>query len=826
LYKKITILLICLTLILLCIANVNADQLNNTDFDDLSNEISSTEINQKLNLHKDYQLPNTTQKHILINKSITIDGNNHTINAPNVSRVFMITADNVCIKNINFINSNSHSFAGGVISWWGNNGTLKNCNFTNNTAISAGGAVLWKGNDGTISNCNFQNNTVNYGSARTLTDGNGYNKSDLTIQIVNAEGGALFVSGNNMNINYCNFINNLAALNGGAIATAENSNIKISNTKFKNNTCQYNGGAIDLNTNNATLINITCTNNNPKELFINAQNTTIINSTFDHPSSIKTSYNVTMEKITYNSIGSFEELSNLINNTPEGGILILTKDYEFLNETNSKGIKITKTITIDGNGHTINGNKISRIFNITADNVYIKNINFINGNAWARYFSMNVGGGAIYWIGANGKVENCNFTNNSCYGLEEDPFENEEEYVDENGTIIHIIHIRPMGAKTDEGGAIVWKGVNGTVSKCQFTYNALGYPNHGGAICWRGNNGLIIDSVFLNNSAWCGSAIAWVGDNGTILSSLIASGSIFDGGIYWFGKNGLIKDSMLLAGDKRNAVRGEEVTADYNFWGDSIDNPNLYGKPENVRYWIVIDHDHKDEIFQIGQNITINYNYTTLIDKKGAVSQYNAFINKSGQINTTFNKTGYLKIVCINGVVTVKIDSRPVIDSKDITVYYDGATSFTVVVSDMFGKVANKEIKFTIDFESYYVKTDDNGVAVLKLDLKPEKYNIYTYYDDIEVKNKIIIKTPLITKNLSKKVKKTGKFKIKVLNSKGQSYSKQLVKVNFKGKTYKLKTNKKGIAIFKISKKLKKGKYTIKTMYHGLTQSNKIIVKK
>lgn len=46
-----------------------------------------------------------------------------------------------------------------------------------------------------------------------------------------------------------------------------------------------------------------------------------------------------------------------------------------------KGILISKSIVIDGKGHTINANKISRIFNITADNVILRNINFINGNA-------------------------------------------------------------------------------------------------------------------------------------------------------------------------------------------------------------------------------------------------------------------------------------------------------------------------------------------------------------------------------------------------------------------------------------------------------------
>ena len=161
--RKIIFALAILSLIFLCIAGVSANDLNNTvnsDFDDLSNRINQTGQNQILNLDKDYVLTNASQKHIVIEKPMTLDGNNHTIQAPDLSRVFWVKADNVVIKNINFINSNRANLAGGVISWWGNNGTLTNCNFTNNSAVSAGGALLWKGNDGTISNCNFESNKV------------------------------------------------------------------------------------------------------------------------------------------------------------------------------------------------------------------------------------------------------------------------------------------------------------------------------------------------------------------------------------------------------------------------------------------------------------------------------------------------------------------------------------------------------------------------------------------------------------------------------------------------------------------------------------------
>ena len=85
-----------------------------------------------------------------------------------------------------------------------------------------------------------------------------------------------------------------------------------------------------------------------------------------------------------NGSNDFDELSYKINNTSAGGILELDRDYKFTNDTgdaSTKGIVISKSITIDGRGHTINANKLSRVFNITADNVILKNINFINGNA-------------------------------------------------------------------------------------------------------------------------------------------------------------------------------------------------------------------------------------------------------------------------------------------------------------------------------------------------------------------------------------------------------------------------------------------------------------
>lgn len=825
--RKITYTLTVLLLFFLCIACASANDLNDTgvcDFDDLSSKINHTGEYQTLTLDRDYTLSHTSQRHIVIEKAMTVDGNNHTIRASDISRVFWVRADDVVIKNINFINSNNADLAGGVISWWGGNGTLANCNFTNNSAVSAGGAVLWKADNGRITCCNFENNSVNYGKAVNLVDGEGFDPSQIHIQVVNSEGGAVYISGNNISIDYCKFYNNRAALNGGAVSIDWGQNVTVSNSKFRRNSAAYNGGAIDWNANNATLINSTFENNSPKNLFLNAE-ATIVNSTFDKKSSLETWYNVTCINVTFEDIGSFEDLALKINSTPEGGLLILDMDYEYINGSN-KGILISKSISIDGNGHVLNANHLSRMFNVTADNVTLKNISFINGNAFGRYGGI-AGGGAIYWSGAGGIIECCNFTNNTGSGIEDDPFDKEEIFIDENGKEIHVIRVRPMGAKINEGGAIVWNGTGGLISKCTFLSNVVGYGNCGGAVCWRGDDGKVIDCEFYDNDAWCGSAIVWFGNNGTVLSTTIANTTFFDGGIYWFGKNGTVRNSILLS--SRKAALGPydaNVDADYNFWGDTLDSPNSATKIGNVTKWMVMKFTHNGELIKKGKKVIIKYDMTTLYDRNANISHYDGLIEKSGQLIYTAAKSGYLNITLVNGIINVSVDSKDKIASKDMAIYYKGKTVYKVRIFNADGKVEGKHVKFTVNGKTYKVRTDKNGVASLKVNLKPGKYTVVSSYGSVKVKNRITVKNTLITKNVNVKVKKSAKFNVKVLDSKGKRYAKQLVKVKFKGKTYKVKTNSKGIAAFKIPKNLKAGKYTIRTTYNGLTNNNRITVKK
>ena len=157
--------------------------------------------------------------------------------------------------------------------------------------------------------------------------------------------------------------------------------------------------------------------------------------------------------------------------------------------------------------------------------------------------------------------------------------------------------------------------------------------------------------------------------------------------------------------------------------------------------------------------------------------------------------------------------------NKNIAVDYDGGSYFSVKVSTADGHVVvGDSVKFTIDGKTSTVKTDSNGIAKIKISQIPKKYTITTTYKGKSVKNTVTVKQVLKTSKVT--VKKTAKkFTLKAtLKINGKLVKGKLITFKFNGKTYKVKTNSKGIAQKtlnkKIIKKLKKGKtYAVKVTY-------------
>ena len=176
------------------------------------------------------------------------------------------------------------------------------------------------------------------------------------------------------------------------------------------------------------------------------------------------------------------------------------------------------------------------------------------------------------------------------------------------------------------------------------------------------------------------------------------------------------------------------------------------------------------------------------------------------------------KTVCLK-VYTVR-DDCVIVGNKDISIDYGSGSSFSVKVMTGDGRSigAGASVMFVINGKTSVVKTDNNGIAKIRITDVPKKYKVTTVFNGKTYKNTVTVKQVLTAGKIA--VKKTAKrFTLKAkLKINGKLIKGKTITFKFNGKTYKVKTNRNGIAQKtlkgNILKKLKKGKtYTVKVTY-------------
>ena len=222
---------------------------------------------------------------------------------------------------------------------------------------------------------------------------------------------------------------------------------------------------------------------------------------------------------------------------------------------------------------------------------------------------------------------------------------------------------------------------------------------------------------------------------------------------------------------------------------------------------------------------------TSVSAKFDNVALSNAVTNENGILSINihpYNSIGNHYIDYVNPKngetlrVTITIFSRFSGNANINMYYYDGHT-YKVRVKGDDGKFLEEDEIVTIKIgkHTFKVKTDEDGYAILKIPSKitPGKYTISATYNGQTVKNTLTVKQILKTKKTVKVKKSAKKLVLKAALKKGKTALKgKVIKFKVKGKTYKAKTNKKGIAKVTIKKsvlkKLKAGKkYKIKVSY-------------
>ena len=177
--------------------------------------------------------------------------------------------------------------------------------------------------------------------------------------------------------------------------------------------------------------------------------------------------------------------------------------------------------------------------------------------------------------------------------------------------------------------------------------------------------------------------------------------------------------------------------------------------------------------------------------------------------------------------VSSTIDVSKTITANDITKYYKGSTQYSATFLDAYGNpLADTDVKITVNGVSYTKKTNANGVASLAINLKPGTYKVVAVNPatGYSLTRNFKILSTITASDISKVYTDGRKFTAKFYKSNGKVLAKKTVKFKINGKTYKVKTNSKGVASLSL-KTLKKGTYKI-ISYNtdGLTKTNKVKV--
>ena len=791
-------LLIILFVAVIFLQAVSAEDVNETisnatdSFSDFQEIVNKTQENHEIDVKKDYTYHDGDSQ-ITIDKSVVINGNNHTFDAKNKSAIFNIKADNVVIKNLNFINANAgkgesvmhHVFYYNVVV--DDSGCFKNYNdiVFENYDSSSGGAVYCQANNILITDCQFENNYAGVGGAVYSRGENLTINNSIFVKNQAFNGAAVYIKNNTSIIDNSRFFNNTAS-NFGSGVYLNKGKIKIKNSTFNDNVASLNSSLyfsgewqymglnssyyhsfVDFSRCNVKL-NVYNLYNDSYELIIRFPDrlfliNDVVNKSFsvningnvynlkagaDKKSfmqfnSTVSNFNITLfNPITFTNYStsgsflnnSFYALQRLIDSNCE---INLTQDY-FFTDFDEEILIFNKSVVINGNGHIIDAKHKSRIFNIQNADVIIKNITLMNGECnpstvYSIFSSSNEGIQAIY-----GSMN----ADDVCY--DSNKFRDNSKQ-----------------------------------------YYAIYY--YGGALYSSNSDLQIVDSTFINNHASAGGAMSI--SEGT---SLIYNSTF-------------INNSGLIAGAIYNNANLTVYNSIFNLNSAKYSGSSIYSaKDINIQKCQFSNNSDKDVLFTNG-----NWQ----VDDMNS-AYYNSFV-KFAFLNFEY-ELKHVEGSCYN----LKIMFCP--------------STYTVSIS---GYSYNRKFSLDVNGNVYNLTTNNNGEASINLNITgglayitvfnpitkaclTKNVNLLSNEEsqktDSTNPNKVSkdkIKSYKITAKKNTKIKNSFKIKITVKKASGKS-----LKVKFNKKTYKIKLNKKGVGYFKLSNNVlktleKSKKYSYKITY-------------
>ena len=385
--------------------------------------------------------------------------------------------------------------------------------------------------------------------------------------------------------------------------------------------------------------------------------------------------------------GTFTQLNQAINGN-NNATISLNSNYKYSEGDDNfiHGIKISRELTINGNGFTLDGSHIASIFYME-DGFWVtfKDINFINGNATGSADERH--GGAISIRRGNCIAENCNFTNNTASGF---------------------------------AGAML----GGSAYNCTFTFNSAEWD--GGAM----SGGSAFDCNFTGNSA---------SGHGGAMHKSSASGCTFTGNSALGGAGGamymgsasgctFILNSASFGGDD---TEDTECDDDCTFIVPQFivsDFTSTYNSGEKLLFNLTYEEQNYDDY-----NTTIKvYQNEALIGTYYALSGENGgwIVNLTeGIYHIALSLERFSKVN--EAMATIYIIPIPTtISAPNITATYNNEDYLVVALLDSEGNpISNAQMSVELNEETVNYTTNETGqIEVPTKGLLPNTYIVTLSY--------------------------------------------------------------------------------------------------
>ncbi len=790
------------------------------------------------------------------------------------------------LVNSRFANTHSNLSGGAILAKFFPSSTIKpgesgytqpepfliyNCTFEN---ISCG-------NDGGSIHIDLDSGSKRIPQSLNIIDSNFTNCSSMY-------GGAISILGGNLNINESNFIKNYAGFEGGAIYSSW-TNLSISNSNFKNNTASKNAGALYFDKHRLVIEESNFTGNRILEesdrtanaIYAYDVEADFSDSTFDNGGiAVYADFasDSKMKNIEKNDDIFLMDNHNYILSVETPGIKLNLTGNEINVDTlpsrfDARDWGWTTPGKVQGDNddcwafatiasiETALGKSTGTLYNLSqnyAQTLQLKYYNVGDLRNSLTGFSYSGLGYALSWYGV----------------LPTDSEYDDRGMIRDTDMNVERIHV--------QDAMFIYTGMDDTIDQLKraiIKYGAVSVqywifgpyeevPTEGE------------DIAIMDHSTHFISLIGW-DDNGYDPIEDITGVWITKDSLYGFSETGYINFDHA----DKYAIVPQKVAIAYIFENDinyhvnyQTDLTGLAGFNENYTFYSNEFTSKYDELIgAVGTYFNesgINYSFDVFVNNKkvhtqNGVSEFAGFktiilnkyipIKKGDQFKVVFksnavpyqawSRVHYMngtslvsadgsnwtdfaplnKTVCLK-VYTVADDTK-ITGNKNISVDYDGGSYFTVKVVTSDGRAvgAGESVKFTINKKTKTVKTDNNGIAKIKITELPGKYTVTTTYRGKTYKNTVTVKqvlkaTKASVKNTDKKLVLKANLKIN-----GKAVKGKTIKFKFKGKTYKAKTNAKGIAQVTIKqsviKKLTGKSYAVKVTYLKDTVKTTVKVK-